>query len=68
VITSNLTQVYPFEVFLFTLESGLPKPSKDKPNKVRTISKQRIRGQIIGNLNQALMELVDRVIKLHFAL
>jgi len=27
-ITSNVTKVYPFEVFLPPSESGLPKPSK----------------------------------------
>jgi mRNA interferase MazF len=27
-ITSNVTKVYPFEILLQPLESGLPKPSK----------------------------------------
>ncbi len=38
--------VYPFEVLLNPEDSGLPKPSKVQAQQVRTISKQRIDGDM----------------------
>jgi mRNA interferase MazF len=67
-ITSNVTKVYPFEVLLQPLDSNLPKPSKVQAQQIRTISKQRIRGSVIGSLKEPLMQLVDAAIKLHLAL
>lgn len=67
-ITSNVTKVYPFEVFLQPLDSGLPKPSKVQAQQIRTISKQRISSSVISILKQPLMQLVDTAIKLHLAL
>lgn len=67
-ITSNLNRVYPFEVLLQLSDSGLPKPSKVQAQQVRTISKQRITGEMIGKLREELMQLVDAALKLHLAL
>lgn len=67
-ITSNVTKVYPFEVFLQPSDSGLPKPSKVQAQQIRTISKQRISDNCYGSLKGPLMQLVDAVIKLHLAL
>ncbi len=67
-ITSNVTKVYPFEVFLQPSDSGLPKPSKVQAQQIRTISKQRISGNCYGSLNEPLMQLIDAAIKLHLAL
>ena len=67
-ITSNVTKVYPFEVFLPQSESGLPKPSKVQAQQIRTISKQRIRGKVVGRLKESLMASVEAAIKLHLAL
>lgn len=41
-ITSNVTKVYPFEVFLDSKETGLVKSSKAQCHQIRTISRQRI--------------------------
>lgn len=41
-LTSNVTKVYPFEVFLDVIETGLVKASKAQCHQVRTISKTRI--------------------------
>lgn len=67
-VTSNVSRIYPFEVFLSPSDSGLPKPSKIQAQQIRTISKQRINGDVIGLLNSELMQLVDAALKLHLAL
>lgn len=67
-ITSNINRVYPFEVLLNPEDSGLSKPSKVQAQQVRTISKQRILGDMVGCLNQDLIELVDAALKLHLGL
>ncbi|MBW4558877.1 MAG: type II toxin-antitoxin system PemK/MazF family toxin [Trichormus sp. ATA11-4-KO1] len=64
-ITSNVNRVYPFEVLLNPEESGLPKASKIQAQQVRTISKQRIVGDVINSLSEELMHLVDAALKLH---
>ncbi|ACK68456.1 transcriptional modulator of MazE/toxin, MazF (plasmid) [Rippkaea orientalis PCC 8801] len=67
-LTSNISRIYPFEVFLSPSDSGLPKPSKVQAQQIRTISKQRISGDVVGLLNEELMQLVDAALKLHLAL
>jgi len=66
-ITSNISRVYPFEVKL-PQDSGLPKSSKVQAQQIRTISKQRLEGECIGSLSEAIMALVDNAIKLHLQL
>ena len=67
-LTSNVTRVYPFEVLLAPEDSGLTKPSKVQAQQVRTISKQRIIGEVVGSLNEEMMVLIDAALKLHLGL
>ncbi len=67
-ITSNVSRVYPFEVLLSPRESGLPKPSKAQAQQIRTISKERLRGNALGRLNPALMRKADDAMRLHLDL
>lgn len=67
-LTSQVSKIYPFEVFLPPEKSGLPKPSKVQAQQIRTISKQRLQGNQIGKLEPSLMQSVDATIKLHLAL
>lgn len=67
-ITSNVTKVYPFEVFLDSSDSGLSKASKVQAQQIRTISKKRISSQCQGYLNENLMHFVESAIRLHLAL
>ncbi|MEO0946999.1 MAG: type II toxin-antitoxin system PemK/MazF family toxin [Cyanobacteria bacterium J06641_5] len=67
-ITSNVKRVYPFEVLLLPEVSGLPKPSKAQAQKIRTISKQRICGDALGELDEELMDAIAATIRLHLAL
>lgn len=64
-ITSNVTQVYPFEVLLTAVEYGLPKDSKIQAQQTRTISKERITGKVIGSLDKEKSRTVDAAIRLH---
>ncbi|BAZ20239.1 transcriptional modulator of MazE/toxin MazF [Kalymmatonema gypsitolerans NIES-4073] len=67
-LTSNVTRVYPFEVLLAPEDSGLTKSSKVQAQQVRTISKQRIIGEVVGSLNEEMMVLIDGALKLHLGL
>lgn len=67
-LTSNVSRVYPFEVLLQPQDSGLSKPSKVQAQQLRTISKQRINQNVIGNLSEKLMQSVDAALKLHLDL
>ncbi|MFN6534754.1 MAG: type II toxin-antitoxin system PemK/MazF family toxin [Nostoc sp. EkiNYC01] len=67
-LTSNVNRIYPFEVLLNPEDSGLTKPSKVQAQQVRTISKQRILGEVVGSLNQEMIVLIDAALKLHLGL
>lgn len=67
-ITSTVTRVYPFEVFLACADCGLTKDSKVQAQQIRTIAKERITGTLIGRLNKEKTLEVDAAIKLHLSL
>lgn len=67
-ITSSVARVYPFEVFLPTEKSGLPKESKVLAQQIRTISRERLLPGRAGMLDTTLMKAVDAAIRLHLAL
>jgi len=67
-LTSNVICVYPFEVLLNPEISGLTKPSKVQAQQVRTISKQRITGEVLGSLNEEMMVLINAALQLHLGL
>lgn len=68
-LTSNLSRVYPFEVLLNPEISGLTKPSKVQAQQVRTISKQRITGEVLGSRTYATLILSLRPKpRIHFKL
>jgi mRNA interferase MazF len=67
-ITSNITNVFPFEIRLTGKDSGLPKDSKARAQQIRTISKERIASRAVGRLAANKMALVDAAIRLHLGL
>ncbi|BCL35785.1 type II toxin-antitoxin system PemK/MazF family toxin [Nostoc sp. MS1] len=67
-LTSNVNRVYPFEVLLNPEVSGLTKPSKVQAQQVRTISKERIMGEVVGSLDEEMMVLIDAALMLHLGL
>ena len=62
-LSSKLGRIYPFQVRLEAGEGGLPKASKVMCDQVRTVARERIRGQL-GSLNrdrlQAIRQALDR--------
>ena len=67
-ITSNTTKVFPFEVLLKTNRTGLEKLSKAQCHQIRTISKLRINGNMLGIVSDEIMEKIEYGIKLHLGL
>jgi mRNA interferase MazF len=67
-ITSNIKKIFPFEVLLETKYSKLEKPSKAQCHQIRTISKLRISGGMVGFINGELMVKIEYSIKLHLGL
>jgi mRNA interferase MazF len=66
-VTSNVTRVYPFQVFLPASRTGLPQDSKAQAEQIRSVAVERI-GQRIGQLPAALVAELERAIRVHLAL
>ncbi len=66
-ITSNVTKIYPFEVFLAGGTGNLPKDSKVKADQIRTIDKRRLIKEI-GELSWGDMEKIEYAVKIHLKL
>ncbi len=65
-ITSNIKKIYPFEVFLESIETGLLHDSKAQCHQIRTISQLRIHRPIpIGIVKYPTMEKINSALKLH---
>jgi mRNA interferase MazF len=67
-ITSSIDRVYPFEVLLPAAESGLMKDSKAQAQQIRTLSKQRLIGKMLGQLTAEKMQAIDTAMRLHLNL
>jgi mRNA interferase MazF len=65
--TSNVDRVYPFQVLLPALETGLNRDSKAQAEQVRSVSVERVL-QKIGTVPPSLMGEVDDALRLHLAL
>jgi len=66
-VTSNVARVYPFQVLLPAIATGLDLDSKAQAEQVRSISIDRL-GASIGEVPHALMEELDEALRLHLAL
>ncbi len=67
-ITSNVKKIFPFESLLETKRTGLKKRSKVQCHQIRTISKHRINGSVIGFVDDVTMKQIECAIKLHLVL
>ena len=65
-VTSGISRVHPFQVFLPAAETGLPRDSKAQAEQVRSVSVERI-GHTVGRLPRILTEL-DAALLLHLGL
>ena len=66
-VTSNLEHVYPFQVLLPAVATGLKRDSKAQAEQVRSVAVVRV-GRRLGVVPAALMAQVDEALRLHLAL
>ena len=66
-LTSNIDRLYPFQVLVTGILSGLDADSKAQAEQVRTISIARI-GEKLGQVASPEMLEVDEALRLHLAL
>jgi mRNA interferase MazF len=68
-ITSNVSKVYPFEVFISASESGLPKDSKIQCHQIRTIDRKRLKSGCMGHISQEkIISAIENALKLHLSI
>jgi mRNA interferase MazF len=66
-VTTNIARVYPFQVALSAVATGLEHDSKAQAEQVRSIAVQRI-GSRIGDLPTEVLAELDEALRLHLAL
>ena len=66
-VTTSINKVYPFQVLLQAVETGLREDSKAQAEQVRSVSVQRL-GARIGLVPIAVMAEIDDALRLHLAL
>jgi mRNA interferase MazF len=66
-VTSNVANVYPFQVLLTSATSGLRVDSKAQAEQVRSVVVERI-GERVGQLPAETVDALDEALRLHLAL
>lgn len=66
-LTSSVDRVYPFQVLLPGLETGMDRDSKAQAEQVRSVDVRRI-GDQVGRMTHELMLQIDEALRLHLAL
>ena len=66
-VTTNTTNVYPFQVFLHAGSTGLDRDGKAHAEQVRAVDVERI-GNLLGILPGELVHQLDEALRLHLAL
>lgn len=66
-VTSNVSQIYPFQVLLPCEETGLDRDSKAQAEQVRPVSIERL-GVRIGSVPLNLMSDLDEALRIHLEL
>jgi mRNA interferase MazF len=66
-VTSNVAQVYPFQVRLSAKTTGLRTDSKAQAELVRSVAVQRV-GRRLGHLPADVMGQLEEALRLHLAL
>ncbi len=66
-VTSNVERVFPFQVLLDPLTTGLGRESKAQAEQVRSVAVERI-GTRIGVLSGDSLQALDEALRLHLAL
>jgi mRNA interferase MazF len=66
-VSSNTTRIYPFQVLLRSIETGLDRDSKAQAEQVRSVAVERI-GTLLGTLPPVAIASLDEALRLHLAL
>jgi len=66
-ITSSTKKVYPFEVFIPKIETGLPKDSKIKCNQIRTVDIMRLL-KCAGQITEEMLKKVEEALLIHIGI
>ena len=66
-LTSNVTRIYPFQVFLKAAVTGLNADSKAQAEQLRSVAVTRLSTHV-GEVPHSLMEDIDEALRLHLAL
>ncbi len=66
-ITSNVSRVHPFQVFLPATLTGLERDSKAQAEQVRSVSVERI-ADAVGRLEPREMHALEAALRLHLGL
>jgi mRNA interferase MazF len=66
-VTTATVRVYPFQVLLPSIDTGLASDSKAQAEQVRAVAVERL-GARVGALPPALMAGLDEALRLHLAL
>ncbi len=66
-ITTNIDRVYPFQVLIPAIESGLKHDSKAQAEQVRSVSVERVTDRV-GTVPPEVMLEVDEALRLHLAI
>lgn len=66
-LTSNITHILSFQVFLPAAETGLDEDSKAQAEQIRAMSHDRLRRRL-GSVPAALMNRLDDALRLHLKL
>jgi len=66
-VTSNIARVYPFQVLLPAVDTGLAHNSKAQAEQVRSVAVERL-GRLVGAIPDELISDLDEALRLHLAL
>jgi mRNA interferase MazF len=67
-VTSNIDNIYPFQVLLSADETGLDVDSKAQAERVRSVAIERVGAAVIGNVPFHVMDRLDHALRLHLDL
>jgi mRNA interferase MazF len=66
-VTSNVSRIYPFQVFLPARQTGLPHDSKAQAEQIRSVAVERVGGRM-GQLPAELISELDRALRVQLGL
>ena len=66
-VTSNVSRIYPFQVFLPARQTGFPHDSKAQAEQIRSVAVERVGGRM-GQLPAELISELDRALRVQLGL